>query len=92
MPNYIKADLHKFYHTTALESQDAPHQQNSTTYGTATQYSNPECNSDPLPTEGTNVVSKIMGNFLYYTLAVDSTILVTLINLVATQAKATEQT
>ena len=38
------------------------------------------------------MVSKIVGNFLYYALAVDSTMLVALSNLSAAQSKATEQT
>ena len=38
------------------------------------------------------MVRKIVGTFLYYSLAVDSTIMVALSNLVETQSKATEKT
>ena len=45
-------------------------------YGAVTQYANPEDDSAPLPPKDITVVSKIVGTFLYYDLAVDSTMLV----------------
>ena len=45
-----------------------------------------------LPLEGITVVRKIVGGFLYYYLAVYSTMLVALRYLAAIQSKATEQT
>ena len=88
IPKYAKAGLHKFQHPTLLKPQYAPHLWNRPTYGSATQYADPEYNSAPLPLEGI----KIVGTFLYYSLAVDSTILVALSNLASTQSKSTEQT
>ena len=38
------------------------------------------------------MVRTIVGTFIYYSLAVDSTVLVALSNLVATQSNPTEQT
>ena len=85
MPKYVKADLHNFQCPNHLESQDAPHQWNSPTYGTVTQYANPEDESEPLPPEGITMVRKIVGAFLYYDLAVDSTMLVAMSNLTQNQ-------
>ena len=46
----------------------------------------------PLPLEGITTVIKIVGTFIYYALAVDSTMLVAPSNLAATQSNATEKT
>ena len=46
----------------------------------------------PLPPEGITMVSKIVSTFIYYVLAVDSTMLVALIDLAATRSKAIEKT
>ena len=92
IPKYIEAALHKFQHPTPLKPQDTPNQCHRPTYGSATQYTDPEDNSAPLPTEGITVVRKIVGKFLYYDLAVNYTMLVALRDLSATQSKATEQT
>ena len=72
--------------------QESNQQCNSPTYGTATQYANPEENLAALPPEGVIVAIKIVGNFLYYALAVDSTILVSLRYLTSTQGNFTEKT
>ena len=89
MPNYVKAALHKFQHPTPLKSQDSPHQRNMPTYVAVTQYTNPEDNLALLPPEGITMVRKIMGTFLYYALAVNSTMLVALSDLAIAQSKAT---
>ena len=44
----------------------------------------------PLPPEVITMVRKIVGKFIYYALAVDSTMLVALSNITATQSRATE--
>ena len=54
-------------------------------YGASTQYADLYYNSVPLPPEGITVVSKILGYFIYYIVEVDSTIVVALSNLAATQ-------
>ena len=92
MSKYFKAALHKFHHPTPLKPQDVPHRWNSPTYREATEYADPEDNLAPLPPEGITMVIKTVGTFLYYDLAVDSTILVSLSDLTATQSKVTEKT
>ena len=89
MPEYVEASLQKFHHPIPLKPQDVPHRWNRPTYGPATQYAEPEDNLALLPPEGITMVSKIVGRILYYTLAVDSRMLVTLSNLTATQSKTT---
>ena len=92
MPKYIKLALHKLQHPTPLKPQDAPHRWNIPTYGAATQYADPEDNLAPLPLEGITMVRKIVGTFIYYALEMDSTMLVALSDLAATQSRAIEQT
>ena len=58
-------------------------------FGAVTQYANPEDDSAPLPPEDITMVSKIVGTFLYYALAVNSTMLVALSDLAIAQSKAT---
>ena len=84
IPKYVNAALHKFHHPTPLKPQDSPHGWNRPTYGAATQCADPEYNLAPLTTEGITMVRKIVGTFLYYVLAVDSTILVIMRNLAET--------
>ena len=92
MTKYVKASLKEFQHPTPLKLQDAPQRWNMPIYGAATQYAVPEDNSAPLPPEGITTARKIVGTFLYYALAVDSTMLVALSDLEASKSKATEQT
>ena len=78
MPKYIEAALHKLQHPTPMKPQDAPHLWNRPTYGSDTHNTDPEDNSAPLPLEGITMVRKIFRAFLYYALAVYSTMLVAL--------------
>ena len=89
---YLKESLQKFHHPTPLKPQDTPHKWKRPTYGAATQYTDPEDNSAPLPPEGNTAVRNIVVTFIYYALAVDSTMLVALSDLAATQSRDTEKT
>ena len=92
MHKYVKVSLHKLHYPTPLKPQYTPHRWNRPTHGSETQYADPEDNSKPLPPEGITTVIKIVGTFLYYYLAMDSTMLVALIDLAETQSKAIEKT
>ena len=63
IPKYVKTSLHKLNQPTPMESQDALHLCNRPTYGAATQYSDPEDNSVPLPPEGITMVKKYWAHF-----------------------------
>ena len=56
------------------------------------QYARPEDASTPLDKQGHTQLQQIIGTFLYYTRAVDNTMLVALGTLAAAQTKGTEQT
>jgi hypothetical protein len=92
MPGYVKDALHKFQHPSSARQQDAPHSWNQPTYGATVQYTDNLDNSPLLPTKSITFVQKIVGTFLYYTTAVNPTMLVALSSISSTQAKATEKT
>ena len=92
MPGYVAAALPKFQHPPPTKKQDAPHPCKRPIYGAHTQYATPD-NDSPLRLPATiNQVEQIVGTFMYYSLAVDPTILVVLGDLSSQQAKATAKT
>ena len=92
MPNYVNNALHKFQHDPPLRSQDAPHTWNKPVYGAAVQYATNDSPSSTLESKAVNRVQQIVGTFLYYALAVDSTMLVALSAIGSEQSHATQQT
>ena len=88
MPGYVKAALLKFQYDATTKPQDAPHRWNQPTYGTKTQYAHTN-KADLLNTKYTLYVQQVCGTFLYYTIAVEQTILVALNTISAAQAYAT---
>ena len=92
MPGYVRSALHKFQHTAPTRRQDAPHAWNTPIYGAKVQYADEPDVSPPLNAKAATLVQQIAGTFLYYAMAVDSTMLVALGSIAATQAKATEKT
>ena len=91
MPGYVKAALLKFQRKATTKPQDAPHRWNQPTYGTKTQYAHTD-KADLLNTKYTLYVQQVCGTFLYYTIAVDQTMLVALNDISASQAHATTTT
>jgi hypothetical protein len=92
MPGYIGEALHKFQHPTPSRPQDAPHDWRQPTYGASIQYADNPDDSPILPAASVTLVQKIVGTLLYYSIAVDPTMLVALGTIAATQAKATKKT
>jgi hypothetical protein len=93
MPNYVAAALHKFQHPATTKPKDAPHAWIQPNYGAKQQYAAAPDISERLPPTEITRIQQILGTFLYYAIAVDSTMLVTLGTLVAsTQANATVTT
>jgi hypothetical protein len=92
MPGYINEALHKFQHPAPPRRQDAPHSWNQPTYGAAVQYADNPDESPRLPDKQVTFVQQIVGTLLYYSMAVDPTMLVALGSISATQSKATAKT
>ena len=78
MPRYVTDESHKFQPPTPMVVQYQPHQWNKSTYCAATQCAYLEDDLVILPLKGITTVRKIVGNFLYYALAVEFTMLVAL--------------
>ena len=92
MPIYIKEDLHKFQHPAPSLPQDAPHAWNQRVYGAAVQYADQPKDSPILPPKSINLVQQIIGTLLYYSIAVDPTMLVAIGTIASQQSKATQAT
>ena len=84
--------LQKIKHKLPARKQDAPHHWNTPTYGKQTQYAENEPDAPVLPANEINKCQQITGTLLYYAIAVDPTMLVSLGDIAANQSKATEDT
>ena len=87
MPNYVTKALHKFQHPTPKRAQYSPHQWTRPNYGATKQLATPLDTSPPIPEEQKRRIQQIIGTFLYYTRAVDCTMLPAL-NTLAEQQSA----
>jgi hypothetical protein len=92
MPEYIKPALARFGHPIPDKSQHQPHPHTIPTYGTTAQYAKPEDTSRPLSPTEKKFIQEVIGVFLYYGRAVDSTMLTTLSVIASTQAEPTKDT
>jgi hypothetical protein len=92
MPGYVQAALHKFQHPVPTKPEDSPHAWNIPTYGAKIQYAPDADTAATLPPEQITRIQQIIGTLLYYSLAVDPTMLVALGSIAATQSKATSTT
>ena len=84
--------LQKFKHKLPARKQDAPHRWDKPTYGKKIQYAADETDAPILPAKDINKCQQITGTLLYYAIAVDPTMLVTLGDIAANQSKATKHT
>jgi hypothetical protein len=87
MPGYISKALQRFGHEHPRRPQNSPHPHVAPTYGAKAQYVEPEVVSTPLDKEGQKYIQAVTGTLLYYSRAVDPTMLVAL-NAIATQQQA----
>ena len=92
MPNYIPAALHKYNHPAPKQPQHAPSPWTRPSYGAKQQIAPPPDNSLLLGPKGTKQVQQVTGTLLFYSRAVDSTLLVALGSTSVQQFKATQQT
>ena len=91
MPGYVKAALLKFQRGATTKPQNALHRWNQPTYGAKNQYSDTN-KADLVDAKSKLYVQQVCGNFLYYSIAVNQTMLSDLNAISAAQANATTTT
>jgi hypothetical protein len=92
MPGYVPAALHKFRHDTPTSREDAPHKWNRPAYGAKIQYAPNFDSSTPLNKSQVTRLQQVIGMLLYYSIAVDPTVLAALGTIAAAQSNATNHT
>jgi hypothetical protein len=92
MPKYVECALTQFEHPISDKPQHQPHQHAIPTYGATVQYAKPEDTSQRLTPTKKKYIQEVIGVFLYYTRAIDSTMLIALSAIASAQAKPTEET
>ena len=92
MPEYLQIALLKFQHPAPKRPQHAPHAWSKPTYGAQVQYTQDNDSSTLLTEKTINLVKQIVGTLLYYSIAVDPTMITALSSINAQQSKRTEKT
>jgi hypothetical protein len=92
MPGYVEKALARFGHQVPTRPQNQPHKHTIPTYGATIQYAKDEDTSRKLSKEEKKYIQQVLGTFLYYGRAVDSTMLTALSSIASTQAEPTEDT
>ena len=78
MPGYVERALHRFQHPHPKRKQHSPHAWQPPKFGQKVQFCDDDDDSPHLPMSATKRAQQIVGTFLYYALALDFTMLVTL--------------
>jgi len=92
MPGYVEKALQRFQHIAPTRPQHAPHAWIPPQYGVQTQMTAPIDTSPNLDKTQIKRLQQIIGVFLYYSRALDLTMLVALGTLAAAQAEGTQAT
>jgi hypothetical protein len=92
MPNYVTKALQQFEHQTPTEPQHEPHPPKTIQYGAKVQFTDDPDTSPLIAPDRVKRLQQIVGTFLYYARAIDSTMLVALGTLASAQTKATLHT
>jgi hypothetical protein len=92
MPEYVDRALVRFDHPVPPKPQHQPHQHTIPTYGATVQYAKLEDTSCRLLPAEKKFIQEVIGVFLYYGRAVDSTMLTPLSAIASAQAEPTEET
>ena len=92
MPSYVEQALHKFQHPTPKKLQDSPYPATVKQYGLKVQLTDPIDTSACLPTHEIKRLQQIIGTFLFYSRAINPTLLTALSELSSAQATATKAT
>eukprot|EP01034_Spumella_vulgaris_P031394 gene31394-38776_t len=91
MPNYVRKALERFNIKPAKHVTDSPLLYTPPNYGKAKQQYATSDESAPLSPDRVKLLQQIIGVFLYYARAVDSTMLMALSRFASQQSHATEQ-
>jgi hypothetical protein len=89
MPGYIKVALPKYRHAAAARPEHAPHTWNPHIYGAKTQYVEDKTTSPALDDKDINKLQQLTGMLLYYSRAVDPTLIMPINVLASEQSKFT---
>ena len=92
MPGYVHEAMKRFQHELPKRLQHSPHQHVAPNYGAKVQYAPEADESRPLTKQEKKFVQQVIGTFLYYGRAVDSTMLVALSAIASEQANPTWNT
>jgi hypothetical protein len=92
MPGYVERALARFGHLIPKKLQHQPHKHTVPTYGATIQYAKDDDATKLLTKEEKKYIQQVLGTFLYYGRAVDSTMLTALSSIASTQAEPTEET
>jgi hypothetical protein len=92
MPGYVARAIQTLQHPHPTRAQHAPHAWNAPAYGAKIQYADETDTSPALSKTALTRLQQIIGIFLYYARAIDSTMLVALGTLASAQTKGTEAT
>jgi hypothetical protein len=92
MPGYVKKQLIRYNHPMPAKPQHCPWEPNPRKYGNNSQDTLPDDDSPALDKDGIKYIQQVVGSFLYYCRATDTTIPQALNELSGQQAKATENT
>ena len=92
LPGYIANLLHKLQHKIKKSPQLSPHKWTTPTFGKKRQFAKEASNLPILPLKSIRYVQTVVGSLLYYSRAVDPTMLVALNEIAAVQSKPTQET
>ena len=92
MPCYVRKTLHIFQNILRGGKEYSPHTCAPIQYVKKVQHADPLDAAEYLSDKETNLVQKVCGNFLYYAIAINNTILPALRDISSEQSKATTKT
>ena len=92
MPSYVHKALHRFQHILRGGKDYSPHTCDPIQYGQKIQYSDPLDTAEYLSDKETTLAQQVCGNFLYYAIAIDNTIIPALRDISSEQSKTTTNT
>ncbi len=92
MRPYVKKALQSFQHPPPMKPQHQPHPSVKKTYGVKVQYAKPPDEAPQLDKVGKKFIQEVVGVFLFFARAVDSTMLTPLSSLTSKQASPTKLT
>ena len=75
IPNYLSKALHTFQHIPMGGKKYSPHICTPIQYGQKIQYADPFDAAEYLSNKETNLIQQVFGTLLYYSIAIDNTIL-----------------